>query len=190
MALTDVARIFEQSLDPPLWLLTAAHGAERAGLIATFVANASLVPELPRVVVGLARHHHTWGVVERARCFALHLLDESHLDWVPRFGIRSGHEGDKFAGLDLTAGTTGSPILPGALACLECRVESALDTGDRTFYLAEIVQADAGRTGKPLTTSHMLRSLGDEQRHQLRDRLQHDIQLDAAAIRAWRARQG
>lgn len=98
-------------VDPALWLVTAQAGARRGGLIATFVASASIVPEMPRVLVGLARQHHTWELVEQSGAFALHLLGERHLDWVWRFGITSGREGDKLAGLDVTAGATGSPLL-------------------------------------------------------------------------------
>ncbi len=49
--------------DRELWLLTAAAGGRRGGLIATFVSQASIVPDLPRVVVGLAKQHHTWQLV-------------------------------------------------------------------------------------------------------------------------------
>jgi flavin reductase (DIM6/NTAB) family NADH-FMN oxidoreductase RutF len=186
MTLSNLADIFDTMLDPPLWLVTAAHGPERAGLVATFVSNASLVPDLPRVVVGLAKHHHTHAVIERSRCFALHLIDETRLDWVPRFGLQSGHTADKFAGLEAAPGTTGSPLLPGAVARMECRIEASLDTGDRTFYLAEVVRADHAEAGRPLKLARMLRLLSEDYRQQLQARLQHDIALDAEAIRAWR----
>src|SRR5262249_8712472 len=45
-------------VDRALWLVTARAGARRGGLIATFVCDASLVGDLPRALVGLARHHH------------------------------------------------------------------------------------------------------------------------------------
>ena len=45
--------------DPPLWLITARHAGRRGGLIATFAVRASIVSELPRMAVGIAKHHHT-----------------------------------------------------------------------------------------------------------------------------------
>ena len=57
-----------------------------------------------------------------------------------RFGLRSGRDADKLAGLSMTTATTGSPILTDALGWLDCRVEARLDTGDRTVYLAEVVR--------------------------------------------------
>ena len=113
--------------------MTAAADVNRGGLIATFVSQASIVPELPRVVIGIARQHFTWQLIEQTGAFALHLLGDEHLPWVWRFGLRSGRQGDKLDGIASRAGKTGSPILPDALAWLEARVEGRLDTGDRDF---------------------------------------------------------
>src|SRR5437764_15260882 len=111
-------------LDPPLWLVTAAADGRRGGLIATFVSEASIAPDLPRVLVGLARQHHTWELVEASGAFALHLLGEDRLDWVWRFGLQSGRSRDKFEGLEAGAAATGSPVLEGAVGWLDCRVEA------------------------------------------------------------------
>src|SRR5579859_4521373 len=46
-------------LDREVWLLTAQDGERRSGLVATFVSQASIVPELPRVLVALSRQHFT-----------------------------------------------------------------------------------------------------------------------------------
>src|SRR5262245_52766356 len=114
-----VARIWNL-FDRDLWLVTAQSGTTRGGLIATFVNQASIVPALPRVVVGLAKYHHTHGVVSESRAFALHLLGEDQVDLVWRFGLQSGPL--KFDGLECPPGVTGSPILRDAVAWLDCRV--------------------------------------------------------------------
>src|SRR5438874_504064 len=119
-------------LDRELWLVTAQAVGRRGGLIATFVTSASIVPEMPRVLVGLARQHHTWGLVEESGALALHLLGVEHLDWVWRFGLQSGRDGDKFGGLAVETTPAGSPLLVDALAWLDCKVEARLETGDRT----------------------------------------------------------
>src|SRR5262245_34991414 len=108
-----VSAVFAQ-VDPAVWLITARAGERQGGLIATFVSQASIVPEAPRVVVGMARHHHTWELVEASGAFALHLLGEEQLDWVWRFGLQSGRHQDKLAGLAAHSGITGSPLLADA----------------------------------------------------------------------------
>ncbi len=177
-------------LDRELWLVTAQAGGRRGGLIATFVSQASIVPELPRMLVGLARHHFTWGLVEAAGGFALHLIGERHLDWVWRFGLESGRTGDKLQGLAHRTGATGSPLLEGAIGWLDCRVEASLDTGDRTVYLAEVVQSQVTHFGPPLTLKRLLELAPPERLAELKRQMHVDSHHDAEAIRDWRERQG
>jgi len=187
MQIEIVESLFEQIQDPLLWVVTAAAGQRRGGLIATFVSRASLVPDLPRVVVGIARQHHTWELIEVSRCFALHLFDEAHLDWVARFALGSGRDRDKLAGLSVTHGQTGSPLLADALTWLECRVEASLDTGDRSLFLAEVVATGPLRSGQPLTVQRMLRLLPKSQLEELKALRQRDIGIDRQAIISWRS---
>jgi flavin reductase (DIM6/NTAB) family NADH-FMN oxidoreductase RutF len=175
--------------DREVWLVTAQAGARRSGLIATFVNPASIVVEMPRVLVGLAKQHYTWELVEASRAFALHLLGERHLEWVWRFGLSSARDMDKFAPLAPRPGVTASPLLDDTLGWLECKVEAALDTGDRSVYLAEVVNAQVLSDEPPLTVSRLLQLAAPERRAELKRQMEHDAAVDAAAIQAWRHRQ-
>lgn len=149
----------------------------RAGLIATFVSQASICPEIPRMLVGIAKQHHTWGVIEASQAFTLHLLQESQIDLVWHFGLSSGHAGDKFSGLG---------EIDGSVAVLECIVETSLDTGDRTVYIAEVVDARIERSGVPLTVKRLISLAPPERIQALRDGLARDALVDASAIQKWR----
>src|SRR5438874_1999688 len=113
-------------LDREVWLVTAAAGERRGGLIATFVSQASIVSDLPRVLVSLARQHFTRELVEASGRFALHLLGEDNLELVWRFGLTSGRDRDKFAGLDYKVSAGGCPLVPGTIGWMDCRVEAKL----------------------------------------------------------------
>jgi flavin reductase (DIM6/NTAB) family NADH-FMN oxidoreductase RutF len=176
-------------LQREIWLLTAADGSRRGGLIASFVCPASIVPALPRVIVGIARQHHTWELIEAGGTFALHLLGEDQLDLVWRFALVSGRTEDKLRELATRPGITGSPIVDGTLGWLDCRVETKLDTGDRTIYLAEVVEAQASAGGTPLTTPRVLALAPPEKRRELKQQFEHDGQVDETLIRAWREQQ-
>lgn len=184
-----IANVFTRT-DRELWLVTAAADGKRGGLIATFVNQVSIVPELPRVVIGLAHQHHTRGLVEAAGACALHLLAEDQLEWVWRFGLSSGRDHDKLAGLSLRTGMTGAPILTDAVAFLECRIEARWDTGDRTLYLAEVVDGAAVRSGPTLTMRRVVGLAPPERLRQLKEGLERDAAVDAAAIRQWRQEGG
>jgi flavin reductase (DIM6/NTAB) family NADH-FMN oxidoreductase RutF len=177
-------------LDRELWLLTARAGQRRGGLIATFVAQASLVPDLPRVVVGVAKQHATWELIESSDAFALHLLGQHNLDWVERFGLASGRQVDKFAGTTPAEAATGSPILDGAIGWLDCRVEARLDTGDRTVYLGGVVESQVTHHDPPLTLKQMLQRLPATQVAELKRLMHHDSSVDAQAIVHWRRQHG
>jgi len=173
-------------IDREIWLVTAQADSRRGGLIATFVNPASIVAELPRMVVGLARSHHTWELVEASNAFALHLLGEQHLDWVWRFGLQSGRDSDKFAGLEWAAGRTGSPILKDAIGWMDCRVEARQHTGDRTLYLAEVVESRVTHFGPPLTEKGLLQRAPSHCLAEMKRQRHLDSLSDAEAIQQWR----
>jgi flavin reductase (DIM6/NTAB) family NADH-FMN oxidoreductase RutF len=187
MDYTEIAALFAD-LDRELWLVTAAAGAQRGGLIATSVNQASIVPELPRVLVSVAHQHFTWQLIEQNGAFALHLLGDEHLPWVWRFGLRSGRQEDKLDGISTRDGMTGSPILSDALAWLEARVEGRLDTGDRTLFLGEIVDGQRRTQARPLTAARLLQLAPADKLQEMKRQMEEDRALDVAAIRAWRNR--
>jgi flavin reductase (DIM6/NTAB) family NADH-FMN oxidoreductase RutF len=174
-------------IDPPIWLVTAASGDRRAGLIATFINQASITPRYPRVVVGIARQHHTWELVEGSRCFTLHLLGPEQLELVWRFGLHTGKERDKFAGIPFVTTPLGNPRLTDALGWLDCRVETSLDTGDRSIYLAEVTEGGVEKAGPFLTLKRVLQQATPEQLQELKRQMDRDQAVDAAAIERWRA---
>jgi flavin reductase (DIM6/NTAB) family NADH-FMN oxidoreductase RutF len=180
-----VADIFGR-LDRELWLITAQAGEQRSGLIATYVARVSLVPSLPRVTIALAKHHFTHDLIKASNAFAMHLIGEEQIDWVWRFGIASGRKVDKLDGLAMSTSMSGTPILSDAIAWLDCRVESRLDTGDRTIFLAEVLDSKADRAVAPLTFKRMLELAPTERLRELKIEMERDVELDRAAILEWR----
>lgn len=177
-------------LDRELWLVTAQSGSQRGGLIATFVSQASITSEFPRVLVALAKQHFTAELVESSGAFALHLLGEDNLDLVWQFGLESGRGKDKFADLSTTTGRTGSPLLDQTVGWLDCRAETKLDIGDRMVYVAEVVEGQVHNYAPPLRVGR-LRELAPTSRLSQMQRILHlDSYLDTEAIRVWRERQG
>jgi len=182
-AVQDVLALFDRAA----WIVTSSDGEAVGGLVATFVNDASLVPALPRLVTGIARHHHTWELIQRSRSFAAHLVDEQASDLLWRFGMGSGRESNKFADVRWRRGHTGSPLLEQALAWVDCQVETQLDIGDRTIFVAAIVDGHANRIGVPVTSKRLVELAGPDRRHRLDEERRRDEALDAAAILEWRA---
>jgi flavin reductase (DIM6/NTAB) family NADH-FMN oxidoreductase RutF len=185
MDLTAATTLFAW-MDREVWLVTARVEQRRGGLIATLVEPASIVAELPRVLVNLGKQHHTWELVQASGAFALHLLAEEHVELVWRFALASGRDVDKFSGLEVREAATGSPLLSQAVGWLDCRVETSLDTGDRTLYLAEVLQGEVTNFTQPLTARRLMELATPSRLAELQRRRQHDSFLDAEAIQTWR----
>ncbi len=172
--------------DPPLWLVTSRAQERRGGLIATSAVRASIVAELPRMLIAIAKQHHTWGLIESSGRFALHLLPAEALATVWRFGLASGHTIDKFAGLTMGETSDGNPLYPQALSWMDCRVEQWMDIGDRTTYLAEVAGGAILTRAPTMTVATLLRDAPPERRAELDRLYARDQTIDAAAIHAWR----
>ncbi len=173
-------------IDRELWLVTASAGARRSGLIATFFSQASIVPDLPRVLVGIAKQHFTGQLIETSRAFALHLLGQENLALIWRFGLETGRKRDKFEGHKTHIGVTGAPVVSNTIGHLECRVEDKLDTGDRMLYVGEVIHAELSRREPPFTFRQLMKISSTDKMHLMTERLKEDIAADTLAIRAWR----
>lgn len=188
MALADTCTEIFKDLDRELWLVTAQAGDRRSGLIAVHASRVSLAPSLTRMTIALSQCHFTRELIEESNAFCMHLIEEWHLDWVWRFGLPSGRNVDKFSGLGTSKATNGAPILSDAISWLECRVEARLDIGDRTIYVAEVVDAKTNRPAKPLTFRRLLQIAPTDKLRELKANTERQIELDRTAILDWRQR--
>jgi flavin reductase (DIM6/NTAB) family NADH-FMN oxidoreductase RutF len=138
------------------------------------------------MVLGVAKQHHTWGLIQAARRFALHLLFPDQIDLVWRFGLHSGKEADKFSDMEVGFTPAGNPLVPHTLAWLDCRVEEEMDTGDRTVYLAAVESAGTNGEAQPLTLRRLFADAPEGRRRQLDELYARDGEIDATAILRWR----
>ncbi|MBM4363418.1 MAG: flavin reductase family protein [Deltaproteobacteria bacterium] len=116
-----------------------------AGLTATSFTSVSLDP--PLCLVCVARTADAHAVLARADHFGVSLLAADQRELSARFAT---HGADKFAGVAWGPGpATGVPLLGGAIATLECRVESRVAAGDHDVLIGRIQRVET-RGGEPL----------------------------------------
>lgn len=131
----------------PLVAITAAAGGRESGQIAVSAHGASIVPDRPRILVQLYKRNLTHDLVRDSAAFALHLLRDDQLELAHALGFISGRSNDKLSGLAQHRGITGSPVLEDCVGHVECRVINAMDGGDMTCYLADVVDGAMHETG-------------------------------------------
>jgi len=126
-------------------IVTTRDGQGRSlGLTVTAFCSVSLEPPLVLVCVDHRSEAHV-GFRHAGR-FGISVLAEGQEDVSRRF---AGGGAAKFAGLKLMDGGTGVPLIPGALAHLECRVAATHQAGDHMIYIGEVVAVDV-QPGRPL----------------------------------------
>ena len=185
--LNEIDAVF-RLINREVWIVTAGDSQQRGGLVATWVSQASLNPEAPTAAIALATNHFTRELVDRSGTFALHLLSAEHIDLVWHFALGSGRDRDKLDGVDWRAGTTGSPILTGVLASLECRVFDRYDGGDRVYYWADVVGSSTPGGGLPLCEQELFAAASDTQMAKLKEAMLADIQVQQPLLSEWRRR--
>lgn len=148
----DYAKIalIMSNLWSPIAAVTSRWRGRDNAQICVSIGGASIVAERPRVVVQIYKTNHSHGMITGSGAFALNFPAAGQLDWIKDFGLTSGRDADKLAGRWYAYGETGSPLLTDGWGWLDCRIVNAMDGGDMTCFLAEVVDGRAGNPGRPM----------------------------------------
>jgi flavin reductase (DIM6/NTAB) family NADH-FMN oxidoreductase RutF len=106
------------------------------GLTVSSFTSVSLNPPLVLICLG-----HAVTMIEAFRAashFGLNVLSAEQKDLSDRFA-RKGF--DRFDGLTWERGRTGVPLLPGALAQIECATHECVRSGDHDIFIGRMVGA-------------------------------------------------
>jgi len=121
----------------------AADGTPHGLTVSSFTA-VSIAPPLILICIDFrctAIEHFRVGPF-----FAINILTEAQRELSVVFAAKP--EG-RFEGVGWTPGQTGAPLLAGALATMECRLERVLNAGDHAVVFGEVVRARV-HGGRPL----------------------------------------
>lgn len=91
----------------------------------------------PLVQWSLRRTAPSYSVFSRARHFAASILADGQEELSRRFCAPV----DRFAALATASGTGGVPLLPGAIAWIECEIVNELPGGDHAIFLGRVLRA-------------------------------------------------
>jgi len=146
----------------PLAAVTSRWQGRDNVQIAVAIAAASIVPDQPRVSVQLYKTNLSHDMVFASGAFALNFLRPDQVDLIGDFGLVSGRDHDKLAGVERSEGIFGSSLLTQCYGYLDCRVINAMDGGDMTCFLAEVLDGETLAEGEPLWWRDARRQLSPE----------------------------
>lgn len=130
-------------------VIAAGVAGARAGLTATAVCSLSDDP--PTLLACVSRKAGAHPVIEAERVFSVNLLAADQQAIADCFSGRTGLKGeDRFGIGHWTANTTGAPILGGALASLECRIEEQHSFSTHTIFVGRVVDGIVVADAAPL----------------------------------------
>jgi flavin reductase (DIM6/NTAB) family NADH-FMN oxidoreductase RutF len=135
----DVADLFRR-LTAGVYVVGVADGERRNAFTAAWLMQVSFDPLL--LALSVNPGHASYPLLIGGGGFAVSVLSRDQLDLARRFGTRSGRETDKLAGIAWRPGRGGAPILPEAIAYLECRVAQRVPAGDHEIVIARPIAGE------------------------------------------------
>lgn len=109
------------------------HDGAAAGVTVNSFCSVSL--DLPLVLWCLSKTAPCCRVLLNATHFAIHVLAEDQVHLSQRFSKPSA---DKFAGLEVSFGLGGVPLLDDVAALFQCRAEQRHDAGDHYIMVGRV----------------------------------------------------
>jgi flavin reductase (DIM6/NTAB) family NADH-FMN oxidoreductase RutF len=142
-ALKQAMRVYPQGVTV---VTTASDGGPR-GLTVSSFTSVSLDP--PLVLVSIAKSSAIHDILRSSKYFAVNFLADDQKSVSDRFSGRTSAK-DRFKGIDFTKGKTGSPIIRGSRAAIECKQWQTFEGGDHTVIVGQVVSAVTFGSRRPL----------------------------------------
>ena len=130
-------------------VITVDYEGEVQGMTANAFSSVSLEPQL--VLVCVDHKARTHAHLHAKKRFGVNILAEGQRavsDYYAR-PDRDHNQAEQEVGARFDRTPHGTPVLHGALAYLECRLDTAQDAGDHTIFIAEVEDLVV-REGNPL----------------------------------------
>ena len=121
------------------------RAGQRVGLTANSFNSVSLSP--PLVLWSLSRRAGSMPAFEQGSHYAINILGADQHAVAERFASKRE---DRFAGVAFRRGSTGAPILEGAVAVFECFNRSQYEEGDHVIFVGEVERCEWRDGGQPL----------------------------------------
>jgi len=170
-------------------------GQGPVGLVVGTFTSLSLEPALVSFMP--AKSSTTWPKIQSSGAFCVNVLGANQGELCRQFSARGGN---KFEGVDWSPAATGSPLLSGVMAWVDCRIEQVFDSGDHQIVVGRVVDLRVESDEPPMT---FLRGsfgqvqlpqsaqtgpkvvAGDGSREQLAGEVAQILGLDAFESHAW-----
>lgn len=127
-------------------IVTTVYNSEYYGLTVNSFTSLSLDP--PLVLIAIDKRLASHEAIDKSNVYAVNILPDDMKDLAIKFATAPREE--RFRGLRIRTAKTGSPIIEGAIAYLDCRVVAKYPGGDHTIFVGEVLDAQVMNSKSPL----------------------------------------
>jgi 3-hydroxy-9,10-secoandrosta-1,3,5(10)-triene-9,17-dione monooxygenase reductase component len=125
--------------------VTAAIGDKAHGMAIGSFTSVSLDPPLVAFLPG--KTSGSWLAMREAGSFCVNIMAA---DQMATCGVMASKAEDKFAEVNWCPGPTGSPIIEGSIAYIDCSIEAIHDGGDHDIVVGRVVEMEVMEVKDPL----------------------------------------
>jgi flavin reductase (DIM6/NTAB) family NADH-FMN oxidoreductase RutF len=142
-------KILLRKIPHGLYICGVKEGEEVNAFTASWVMQSSFKP--PLVVNCVRQDSKSHAMIKASGVFALSFLDAGQKELAQKFFQPRRRIENKFEDVEFYTGPeTGCPIISDTLGYVECQVVGAIEHGDHTVFVGEVIGAAIHREGDPL----------------------------------------
>jgi flavin reductase (DIM6/NTAB) family NADH-FMN oxidoreductase RutF len=130
-------------------VVTTRSGEQAYGMTANAFTSVSLDP--PLVLVCVISPSEGADQISANQCFAVNVLHAEQEPISRYFASRDRPRGrDAFSEVPHRNGASGSPIIDGAVAYLDCKLHASHEAGDHLIFIGEVLELGFDAEAEPL----------------------------------------
>ena len=105
------------------------------------------------IAISINKQNLTHEFIEASSDFTVSVLnEEAPLQFIGKFGFKTGRAGEKFEGIGYKKLVTGCPVvLDYAICYIEAKVTCKFDCGTHTLFLGQMTGSEMVKPGKPMS---------------------------------------
>lgn len=132
-----------------LYVCGVKEGDELNGFTISWLMQASFVP--PLVVNCVKNDSSSHTMIKNTKVFAISFLDSEQKNLAAEFLKPKRRVGNKFEDVEFYQGeATGCPIISQSMGYIECKVVDAVEKGDHTIFVGEVIASGVHRDAPQL----------------------------------------
>lgn len=138
-SLRDTLRFWSSGVSVVATLTDNARDFKYAGMTVNSFTSLSLDPA--QILICIDKNSTTTDYLLKAGVFSISILSADQADLSDRFAgrVTLPSHGDRFVGVAFETAVTGAPILHGALAWLDCRIQTVHDGSSHWIVIGSVV---------------------------------------------------